>query len=53
MTQTAAIFGCFGNPPLVPQESAFFRDAAPWGFILFARNIEKPRANPRLMRRIT
>ena len=52
MTQTAAIFGCLATR-LSPQEFAFFRDAAPWGFILFARNIENPRANPRLMRRIT
>ncbi len=41
MTQTAAIFGCLATR-LSPQEFAFFRDAAPWGFILFARNIENP-----------
>lgn len=38
---TAAIFGCLG-PELLPQERAFFRDADPFGFILFARNVETP-----------
>ena len=37
----AAIFGCAG-PVLLPQERAFFRDCAPFGFILFARNVEDP-----------
>ncbi len=37
----AAIFGCAG-PTLTADERAFFRDADPWGFILFARNIEAP-----------
>ncbi|MEM7545283.1 MAG: beta-N-acetylhexosaminidase [Pseudomonadota bacterium] len=37
----AAIFGCAG-PRLSADEKAFFRDADPWGFIVFARNIEKP-----------
>ncbi len=35
----AHILGCAG-PHLTPDEAAFFREAAPWGFILFARNIE-------------
>jgi len=35
----AAIFGCAG-PVLSPAEASFFRTADPWGFILFARNIE-------------
>lgn len=35
----AAIYGCAG-PALTAEERAFFRDADPWGFILFARNIE-------------
>jgi len=35
------ILGLSG-PRLLPSESAFFRDANPWGFILFARNIETP-----------
>jgi beta-N-acetylhexosaminidase len=37
----AAIFGCAG-PALLPDERAFFRDADPFGFILFARNVETP-----------
>ncbi len=37
----AAIFGCAG-PRLLPDEAAFFREADPYGFILFARNIETP-----------
>jgi beta-N-acetylhexosaminidase len=37
----AAIFGCAG-PELLPDERAFFRDADPFGFILFARNVETP-----------
>lgn len=37
----AAIFGCAG-PALLPDERAFFRDADPFGFILFARNVESP-----------
>jgi beta-N-acetylhexosaminidase len=45
---TAAIFGCEG-PRLTRGEAAFFRDADPWGFILFARNIE----NPDQLRRLT
>ncbi len=37
----AAILGCAG-PALSPAERAFFRDADPWGFILFARNVKDP-----------
>ena len=37
----AAIFGCLG-PVLSSEEKAFFRDADPFGFILFARNVETP-----------
>ena len=44
----AAIFGCAG-PTLLPQERAFFRDFDPFGFILFARNVE----NPDQLRRLT
>ncbi len=36
--RTRAIFGCAGTS-LLPEERAFFRDAEPWGFILFARNV--------------
>ena len=41
MTVSAAILGC-AAPRLTEGEKAFFRDAAPWGFILFARNVEDP-----------
>ncbi len=41
MTARAVIFGCAGTE-LLPAEAAFFRDAGPWGFILFARNIKSP-----------
>lgn len=37
----AAIFGCDGLA-LTADERAFFRDADPFGFILFARNIDTP-----------
>jgi beta-N-acetylhexosaminidase len=37
----AFIAGCSGTT-LTPDEVAFFRDAAPWGFILFKRNIDHP-----------
>lgn len=37
----AAIFGCSGLD-LAPDEAAFFRDADPFGFILFARNVDSP-----------
>ena len=37
----AAIFGCEALA-LSPDELAFFRDCDPFGFILFARNIENP-----------
>ena len=39
--QGAYIFGCAGER-LLPKEAAFFADANPWGFILFARNIDNP-----------
>ena len=37
----AFILGCSG-PDLTDDEAAFFRAADPWGFILFARNIDTP-----------
>jgi beta-N-acetylhexosaminidase len=43
----AAIFGCLG-PELTPRERAFFAEADPWGFILFARNVETPEQLRRL-----
>ncbi|MEM9270558.1 MAG: glycoside hydrolase family 3 N-terminal domain-containing protein, partial [Pseudomonadota bacterium] len=39
MTARAVIFGCKG-PRLGADEAAFFRDADPLGFILFARNLD-------------
>lgn len=44
----AAVFGCAG-PVLQADEAAFFRDFDPFGFILFARNVE----NPDQLRRLT
>jgi beta-N-acetylhexosaminidase len=44
----ATIFGCAG-PQLLADERAFFRSADPFGFILFARNVE----NPDQLRRLT
>lgn len=38
MTQSATILGCAGLE-VTAGERAFFADARPWGFILFARNI--------------
>ncbi|MFM7446723.1 MAG: glycoside hydrolase family 3 N-terminal domain-containing protein, partial [Tabrizicola sp.] len=43
----ATIFGCAG-PRLLPEERAFYRDADPFGFILFARNVEDPEQLRRL-----
>src|SRR6185437_1760521 len=39
--RSRAIYGCAG-PILAAGERSFFRDARPWGFILFARNIKDP-----------
>jgi beta-N-acetylhexosaminidase len=41
MMRSRAIYGCAG-PALTADEKSFFRDARPWGFILFGRNIESP-----------
>ena len=41
MTASACILGCSGAV-LSPAERAFFGAVRPWGFILFARNIETP-----------
>lgn len=38
---SAAILGCAG-PTLGKSEASFFREVKPWGFILFARNVESP-----------
>ena len=37
----AAIFGCAG-PVLLPKERAFYAEFQPFGFILFARNVQDP-----------
>lgn len=47
MTARAAIFGLAG-PALGAGERAFFAEADPWGFILFARNVESPAQLARL-----
>lgn len=41
MSVRAAIFGCEGQE-LTADEREFFRDANPWGFILFQRNCGSP-----------
>ncbi|WP_126976793.1 beta-N-acetylhexosaminidase [Frigidibacter oleivorans] len=46
-TAGATIFGLAG-PDLSADETAFFREADPWGFILFARNIATPAQVQRL-----
>ncbi|OOY30958.1 glycoside hydrolase family 3 N-terminal domain-containing protein [Thioclava sp. F36-6] len=43
----AAIFGCEGTE-LSARERDFFREADPWGFILFSRNIDTPEQVARL-----
>ena len=37
----ACVFGCAGRT-LTADETAFFRDVRPWGFILFGRNVDHP-----------
>lgn len=39
--RSACILGCSGLR-LTEEERAFFREAKPWGFILFRRNVETP-----------
>lgn len=41
MTAAACILGCAG-PVLTEAEARFFAEVRPWGFVLFARNIETP-----------
>jgi beta-N-acetylhexosaminidase len=48
MAPKAVIFGCTG-PDLSADERAFFRDADPLGFILFARNVDTPERTYRLV----
>ena len=47
MSANAVIYGLEGLT-LSKDEHAFFRDADPWGFIVFARNIESPKQLARL-----
>ena len=42
MVARAVIFGASG-PVLTQWERGFFRETDPWGFILFARNVESPK----------
>lgn len=39
--RTRVVYGCAGHA-LTAEERAFFADARPWGFVLFARNIADP-----------
>lgn len=47
MSISAALYGLDGET-LAPDEKAFFRDSDPWGFILFARNVDTPKQVRRL-----
>lgn len=47
MSVSAALYGLEGET-LTPDEKAFFRDSDPWGFILFARNVDTPKQVRRL-----
>ncbi|MCU0912126.1 MAG: beta-hexosaminidase [Rhodobacteraceae bacterium] len=47
MSVSATILGCEG-PVLGREERAFYRAADPWGFILFARNVDTPAQLARL-----
>ncbi len=47
MGARAVIFGLAGRE-LLAAERAFFTDSAPWGFVLFARNVESPAQLSRL-----
>ncbi len=49
LNQTGAtILGGIAGHSLSADERAFFRDANPWGFILFGRNVDTPEALRRL-----
>jgi len=51
MPVRAVIFGC-GGYELSADEERFFRDASPWGFILFKRNCGSPEQVRRLTGRL-
>lgn len=42
MSHGATILGGISGLSLTADEAAFFRDADPWGFILFGRNVDHP-----------
>lgn len=42
MSHGATILGGIAGLSLTADEAAFFRDADPWGFILFGRNVDSP-----------
>ncbi|MEN6543126.1 beta-N-acetylhexosaminidase [Parvibaculum sp.] len=48
MSVSAAIYGCEGLS-LTEAEKRFFAEVRPWGFIIFARNIETPEQVKRLI----
>lgn len=48
MTGSATILGGIEGTVLTADEAAFFREADPWGFILFGRNVESPAQLSRL-----
>jgi len=41
MSSNSVIFGCEGTR-LNEEEQNFFKDAKPWAFILFSRNLSTP-----------
>jgi beta-N-acetylhexosaminidase len=51
MPASAAVYGCQGTE-LAPAERDFFRDVRPFGFILFARNVDNPAQVALLCRRL-
>ena len=42
MSHSATILGGIAGTDLTTAERDFFREADPWGFILFGRNVESP-----------
>ncbi|WP_265499215.1 glycoside hydrolase family 3 N-terminal domain-containing protein [Paracoccus beibuensis] len=48
MAANATILGGIAGLTLSADEAAFFRDADPWGFILFSRNVDSPQQLIRL-----
>jgi beta-N-acetylhexosaminidase len=48
--QARAFITGLAGPAITPEERAFFRDARPWGLILFKRNVETPQQVTELTR---